>query len=144
MPNENPDILVGNTENTISQDLKILRIKNMNKLIIAHLNINSLRNKFVFLKEAINNNVDILVITETKLDESFPKGQFVLDGFSTPYRLDRNCHGGGILMFIREDIPSKLLLVENNPVEGFYVEINLHKNKWLISCSYNPKINTIG
>ena len=128
MPNENPDILVGNTENTISQDLKILRIKNMNKLIIAHLNINSLRNKFVFLKEAINNNVDILVITERKLDESFPKGQFVLDGFSTPYRLDRNCHGGGILMFIREDIPSKLLSVENNPVEGFYVEINLHKN----------------
>ena len=76
---------------------------------------------------------DILVITETKLDESFPKGQFVLDGFSTPYRLDRNCHGGGILMFIREDIPSKLLLFEKNPVEGFYVEINLHKNKWLIS-----------
>ena len=46
-------------------------------------------------------------------------------------------------MFIREDIPSKLLLVEKNPVEGFYVEINLHKNKWLISCSYNPKRSLI-
>ena len=49
------------------------------------------------------------MISETKLDSSFPKGQFHLHGFSEPYRLDRNGNGGGILVFIREDIPSKLI-----------------------------------
>ena len=38
------------------------------------------------------------------------------------------------------DIPSKLLLVEENLIEGFFVEINLrNKKKWLLSCSYNLK-----
>ena len=42
------------------------------------------------------------------------------------------------LFFVREDIPSKLLSVENSPTEAFFVEINLRKKKWLLSCAYNP------
>ena len=49
------------------------------------------------------------MISETKLDESFPIGQFLIDGCSVPFRLDRNKNGGGILLYVREDIPSKLL-----------------------------------
>ena len=79
------------------------------------------------------------MISETKIDASLPIGQFLLNGCSTPFRLDRNAHRGGILLYVREDIPSKLLLVEENSIEGFFVEINLrNKKKWLISCSYNP------
>ena len=52
------------------------------------------------------------MISETKIDASFPIGQFLLNGYRTPFRLDRNGHGGGILLYVREDIPSKLLLVE--------------------------------
>ena len=100
-------------------DLRALRKKNLNKLIIAHLNVNSLRNKLEFLKEQIQDNIDILMISETKIDASFPIGQFLLNGYSTPFRLDRNAHGGGILLYVREDIPSKLLLVEENLIEGF-------------------------
>ena len=48
------------------------------------------------------------MIFETKLVSSFRKGQFHLDGFSEPYRLDRNENGGGILLLIREDIPLNL------------------------------------
>ena len=49
-------------------------------------------------------------------------------------------NGGGILLYIREDIPSKLLSTERNLTEAFFVKINLrNKKKWLISCSYNPK-----
>ena len=40
--------------------------------MIAHLNINSLRNKFDLLANQITGNVDVLVISETKLDASFP------------------------------------------------------------------------
>ena len=52
-------------------------------------------------------------------------GQSLLNGYSTPFRLDRNAHGGGILLYVREDILSKLLLVEENTIEGFFVEMNL-------------------
>ena len=94
-----------------------------------------MRNKLEFLKEQIQDSIDILMISETKTDVIFPTGQFLLKGYSTPFRLDRNAHGGGILLYIRQDISSKLLLVEENPIKGFFVEINLqNKKKWLISC----------
>ena len=78
------------------------------------------------------------MISETKIDCSFPKRQFQIKGFSDPFRIDRNSQGGGILFYAREDIPVKLLSVENLPTECFYIEINLRKRKWLVCCSYNP------
>ena len=126
------------SKHSCADDLKYIRLDNLNKLVIAHLNINSIRNKFDFFVEKIKGNVDILMISETKLDDSFPMGQFLIDNFSEPIRLDRNKNGGGILLYIREDIPSSILSFETLPIEGFYVEINLHKKKWLLSGSYNP------
>ena len=69
---------------------------------------------------------------------------FLIRGFSKRYRLDRDSLGVGNLLYVREDIPSNLLEVETKPIEVFYVEINLHNDKWLINCSYNPHKNTIG
>ena len=44
------------------------------------------------------------MISETKLDPYFPNGPFHIDGFSEPYRFDRNSNGGAILLYIHEDI----------------------------------------
>ena len=66
-------------------------------------------------------------MSETKIDSSFPLVQFHLDGYATPYRLDRIANGGGILLYIREDIPSKLLNSDLS-IEGFFVEIRLRKD----------------
>ena len=49
--------------------------------MIAQLNINSMRNKFDKLVSIIQGSVDILVITETKLDTTFPVSQYIIDGF---------------------------------------------------------------
>ena len=49
-----------------------MRIKHVNKLIIVHLNINSLRNKFEFLVEFIRGKFDILMISEKKLTKVSP------------------------------------------------------------------------
>ena len=57
----------------------------------------------------IQDNIDILLVSETKLDDTFPIGEFYIDGYATPYRFDRISHGGGILLYIKEDIPSKIL-----------------------------------
>ena len=43
----------------------------------------------------VKNNIDFLMISETKLEDSFPTAQFLLDGYSAPYRLGRNSKGGG-------------------------------------------------
>ena len=46
------------------------------------------------------------MISKIKVDHSFPDGQFFLDGFKTPFRLDRNRNSGDIMLFIRNDIPA--------------------------------------
>ena len=117
-------------------NMENIRSKNPNRLIIAQLNISSLRYKFDSLVEILHTNVDILLISETKIDSSFPTAQFKIEGYTT-FRLDRNSNVGGILLYVREDIPSTLLNTELL-IEGFYIEINIRKKKWLLICTYNP------
>ena len=115
-------------------DLNSLRIKNLNKIMVGHLNSNSIRNKFDFVTHQVKGNVDILMISETKIDESFPVGQFLIDIVFLIVWTEME-----MVAVSREDIPSKLLS-KNRNIEGFFVEINLrNKKKWLLSCSYNPK-----
>ena len=97
------------------------------------------------LKEVVGNKTDILLISETKLDDRFPLNQFILEGFTPAYRLDRTMHGGGLMLFVREDIPSKLLpnIDPSGNIENIVVEINLRSKKWLISGSYNPNVSHI-
>ena len=54
-----------------------------------------------------------------------------MDGFSLQYRLDRNRNGVGVMIFVKEDIPSKLLTKDNfsNNVEGLFVKLNFNKMK---------------
>ena len=119
--------------------LREIRVKNVNRVIIGTLNINSLPSKFEQLKLIIGNFLDVLVIQETKLDPSFPSGQFVINGYKRPYRLDRNRNGGGVIIYVREDIPSKVLDKHNfsENIEGLFVEVNLRKMKLLFFGTYH-------
>ena len=94
------------------------------------------------LREIVQDKLDILLISETKVDPSFPSSQFAIDGFSSPFRLDRNSSGGDIMLFVREEIPSKNLseYKPNSSVENIFIEINLRSKKWLLSRSYNPNL----
>ena len=71
----------------------------------------------------------MLVITETKKVSTFPLNQFAIQGYSKPYRLDRNRNGGGVFVYVREDIPSRELKIHNTPedVESIFIEVNLIK-----------------
>ena len=73
------------------------------------------------------------MISETKFEDTFPHSLYHLKDFSNPYRLDRNSHGGGILVYVRENIPSNSVLTKR-----FFIELELSKkNKWMLSYSYN-------
>ena len=104
---------LSDTVNTDAQNvtniLKDVRIKNFNRLIIGNLNINSITNKFDQLKAVIPGCIDILVLVETNTVVSFPESQLIIEGYSILYRLDRNRNGGGVMIYVREDIPSKEL-----------------------------------
>ena len=124
--------------------LKEMKAQLSDKLVLGHPNIDSIRNKFETLTFIIDNNIDILLISETKLDDSFPTAQFLIKVFSGPYRFDRNSKGGGLLLYIHEDIPSKILTCSSNcDIETLLVEINLRKRKWLFNGFYNPNKSQI-
>ena len=113
---------------------KDIKIQSPDKLILGHLNINSVRNKFEALTYIIDNNIDLLLISETKLNDSFPTTQFQMKGFSVPYRYDRNGKGGGLLLYIREDIQSKLLISKwKCDIETLSVAVNLRNRKWFLN-----------
>ena len=121
-----------------------LKLTNTNRIVIGHLNINSIRNKYESIKCLIGDNVDI-IFSETMLNDTFPDNQFLINGFHVPYRLGRTGKGGGIMLFVRKHIPSRKINVVFSPkIEAIAIEINLKKRKWMIIGSYNPHKNMIG
>ena len=88
--------------------LRDLRSENAGNIILSHLNINSVRNKFENRCELVVGNVDILCIAETKLDPLFPNSQFLIPGFHKPLRMDVSSRRGGLLVYIKSSLPSKI------------------------------------
>ena len=119
----------GNVESS-DAILQQLRISNSSRIILGHININSFRNKLEMLSFIVSGKMDILIISESKLDDSFPSAQLHINGFSPPYIYDRNRFGGGVLTYIWEDITSKELKgsYSSGNIESISVEINLYRN----------------
>ena len=79
--------------------------------ILGYMNIYSIRNKIISLREMVNKApIDILCIDETKIDESFPDSQFLIENYQfPPYRRDRNSKRGGKIVYVRQGLISKRL-----------------------------------
>ena len=109
-------------------------------IINGNPNIISFSKKFDKLKKIALKYVHILVITETKLDDTFPMSQFLVSKFSVPYRLDRNRNEGETMIYTHHDIPSKLLVKHVLPsdIEGLFIELNFRKARWLLFGIYYP------
>ena len=78
----------GNSNENFQYYLSSLRRKNLNRVILAKVNINSIRNKFSLTAEGIKRKVDVLMISETKIDETFSDRQFYIEAFTPPYKFD--------------------------------------------------------
>ena len=86
-------------QNDITQLSKRKR-SHIHNPLITHLNINSLRYKIIDLRKIISyTDIDLISITETKIDSSFPDAQFLTENYLT-FRRDRNKHGGGIFSLL--------------------------------------------
>ena len=102
-------------------------------LLIGNLHITSICSKFNQMKCLLKGKVDILTITESKLDTSFRTTQFLIDGYSKPFRFDRNRNAVGVLLYVREDIACRKSRSNkfSNDIDEIINELNLRKAKWL-------------
>ena len=90
------------TQNTNARDDNLnvlfeLKQKNPNRLLIGYLKVNSICSKLDQMKCLLKGKIDILTVTESRLDSSFITTQFLIDGYSEPFRFDRNRNGRGFL-----------------------------------------------
>ncbi|XP_060577446.1 uncharacterized protein LOC132734674 [Ruditapes philippinarum] len=94
-----------NTDVDHLNELKNLRKANLKRPLISHLNINSVKNKFTEIHDILSEKlVDMLILSETKLDNSYNNNIYNFPGYKME-RKDRNKHGGGILIYVRDDLP---------------------------------------
>ena len=70
--------------------------------------------------KGVKGNIDNLMTSEIKQDVSFPSSQFLINGYTSPYRLDQNGKNESILVYVWEDIPSKLFVANLSNAEGFF------------------------
>ena len=96
--------------------------------------------KFESQKDLIKDKLDILVVTETKIDESYPNSQFSIDGFSTPFRLDRNKFGGGVMIYVKENLLCVEIPFQNKPkdIECIFLDLRIRNKRFLLVGGYNP------
>ncbi len=109
-------------------------------LKIAHVNINSNRNKVHEVTEILyNDNIQLLAISETHLDFKFEDSALNIKGYSI-YRRDRNAFGGGVAVYIQECIPTKIREdLMNFDIEVLWLQIHLpHLKLILVGCCYRP------
>ena len=128
---EDEDIISDNAQ------FELLRKHHSKDLLLAHLNINSVQNKFEELSAIIKTlRAHIIFISETKIDASYPNAQFSIPGYSL-YRNDRKKGGGGIMALISTSfIKTRLKPAKNyKALELFAFEIktdtgNNYGNYW--------------
>ena len=110
-------------------------------VIIGYLNINSLRNKIIDLREIMSKApLDIVCADETKLDESFPDFQFHMENYQfPPFRRDRNSKGVGKVVFVKNSLIAKRVKdLETKVSKTTCIELTIKKKKWRILFAYKP------
>ena len=108
-------------------------------MIKGLININSLRNKYNPIRPTLQNELcDIFTLSETNLGESFATAKFHITNFVLHPKY-HNAHGGGVITYIKSDLPHRRRYDMESNASGFgliILEVQLcKKEKWLI-CSY--------
>ena len=123
------------------QEVKHFKSDHPKNLIIGHYNVNSIRHKIYEITPLLEEQLfDILAIAETKIDDSFPHSQFHVPNYKL-HRQDRNSHGGGIMIYVNDSIPHRLLKEHSGEFEGIdflTLEITVKSYKWILVYIYRP------
>ena len=84
-------------------------------------------------------SLDYFVVSETKLDSSFPSAQFHINGYEVRARRDRGKSGGGLIEFVRKGfICKRLKKFEPKFSEIFCSEFTIPNKNWICFSVYRP------
>ena len=117
-----------------------------NNFNIVHYNINSItvEGRLDQLSDICNTlNLDVLILTESKLDQTIPSNLITIPGYHEPVRRDRNRNGGGVLIYISEHLifQQKCDLQSNN-FEHIWVDVKVKNVSFAINALYRPPTET--
>lgn len=138
-----------NFEEIQLDDINNWPIHNLNNRInILHQNIRGARTNFQQFKLYISDKIqmlDVIILTEVKFSEKdLCKGnvnleKFEITGFKLEIKLRRKGRGGGIMVYVRETIPSTFTFTENSSFESIAVTVKLNNaNEIKIFGIYRP------
>ena len=120
-------------QNTLDlSNLIALKQANLNNPFISYLNLNSLRYNIIDIREVLcKAQLEIIALSETKLNSEFPDAQFRIEGYHfPPFRKDCDEYRGGLMIFVRNDIITRRLHdFEPKDLEGICIELTLSKKK---------------
>ena len=135
--------MIENSENSDPSELDFELTNNIAKqrgLKIASLNVNSLRKHIDEIRTMLGNYLfDVFAINESKIDSTILDSEINIPGYNI-IRKDRNTHGGGVVIYIREHLcfTNRNDLVSKN-LEMICIEINNpHCRSFLLSVWYRP------
>ena len=109
---------LNNSNQNFLSKTKSFRFANLKNVSVGQLNIGSLRNKFELLKPFIYNAFDIFLLSETKIERSFPSSQLRFAEYRV-FRHDRDSFGGGLWMYVSERIPVTKVTSHKDDSETF-------------------------
>jgi hypothetical protein len=113
-----------------------------NDFVVVHYNIDSILAEGRIEQLALNCkilNVDCLVITESKLDNTIPNNLLQLNNFHEPLRHDRNRNGGGCLIYIAENLTFKHCKDnQSEKYEHLWVDVRVNNQVYTINALYRP------
>jgi len=127
-------------------NVSYIRKSNADHVMIGHLNVNSLGSKLSEIKELqCECKMDVLVLSETKLDSSYTNDVLNIDGYSI-VRKDKRSNSGGLLVYISNDIPHSAgkINVCTDEIECISIELNIKKEKIMLLGMYkNPRTDPV-
>ncbi len=154
------DYVLQNSESSSSiydllvEELVQTRSDNPKSLIIGHVNINSLKKEgkapITYFKDILTRNLlDVLCISESKLDNSISKKDLDCGPSFKCHRKDKESTSGGLCMWIRSDIPQQRMnhlefdSVDEH-IESMIFELTIKKESWYIILTYkNPNVSSV-
>ena len=122
------------------KEMRQVRSKCRNNVLISYLNINSFRYKFMEIGDILYDQLsDICFFAETKLDATYNQNCFNVPGYKC-LRQDRNSSGGGLMVYIKSNLPARRRpdLELESPVETIVIDVCINNRKWAVVGAYRP------
>ena len=135
-------------DDILIETLRLKKKQHSKSLFFAHINVNSLGNKRDYFRDILSHNlIDVLCVSETKLCDEYVYTDFHVDGYRV-HRKDRSQASGGLLVWVRSDLPHHRDSAYEFPeidchVESMVLNFTIKKEQWFLVVTYkNPRTSS--